>query len=142
MEPVSENVDAYLRSADRAEEMTALDALITAEAPRLSRVLWRGTMWGGTEQAIIGYGRMRQPRPRGADVEWFLIGLAEQSKHLSVYLNAVEDGRYLLKQRAARLGRVKIGAAALTFTKLENLEQAEFRSMIARAVELHPEVQG
>ncbi len=141
MRPVEDDVDAFLRTTHRAEELTALDALITAEVPQLSRVLWRGTMWGGTEQAIIGYGRMRQPRPRGADVDWFLIGLAEQSKHLSVYLNAVEEGGYLLKQRAARLGQVKVGAAALTFTTLKNLNQSEFRSMIARAAELHPEVQ-
>lgn len=80
------------------------------------------------------------PRPRGAHVDWFLIGLAEQTKHLSVYVNAVEDGAYLLKQRADRLGRVKVGAAASTFTKLENLDQAEFRSLIARAHALTPEV--
>ncbi|WP_218220531.1 DUF1801 domain-containing protein [Nesterenkonia sp. Act20] len=138
MTPVDDDVDAFLRTTHRAEELTALDALIRAELSQLSRVLWRGTMWGGTEQAVIGYGRMRQPRPRGADVDWFLIGLAEQSKHLSVYVNAIEDGGYLLKKRAARLGRVKVGAAALTFTTLEKLDQAEFRSMISRAAELHP----
>ncbi|GAA1136588.1 DUF1801 domain-containing protein [Nesterenkonia lutea] len=141
MEPVTDDVDEYLRSVARTEEMTALDALISTELPGLSRVLWRGAMWGDTEQTIIGYGRMRQPRPRGADVDWFLIGLAEQSKHLSVYLNAAEEGGYLLKHRADRLGKVKVGAAALTFTKLENLDQTEFRSMIARAGELHPDVE-
>lgn len=140
MEPVTDSVEDHLRTAVRSAEMTVLDGWITAELPGISRVLWRGRMWGGTEQSIIGYGRLRQPRPRGAHVDWFLIGLAEQTKHLSVYINAVEDGAYLLKQRADRLGRVKVGAAASTFTKLENLDQAEFCSLIARAHALTPEV--
>lgn len=139
MEPVTDDVDDYLRAAGRAAEMTVLDGWITAELPGLSRVLWRGRMWGGTDQTIIGYGKLRQKRSRGADVDWFLIGLAEQAEHLSVYVNAVEDGKYLLQQRAERLGRVKVGAAALTFSTVEHLEHAEFRSLISRAGELHPE---
>ncbi|MCH8562012.1 DUF1801 domain-containing protein [Nesterenkonia sp. LB17] len=140
MEPVTDSVEDYLKAAGRSAEMTVLDGWITAELPGISRVLWRGRMWGGTEQTIIGYGRLRQPKPRGAAVDWFLIGLAEQTKHLSVYVNAAEDGNHLIQERADRLGRVKVGAAALTFTTLEHLDHAEFRSLIARARALNPEV--
>lgn len=66
--------------------------------------------------------------------------LAEQAKHLSVYVNAAEDGEYLIQQRADRFGPVKVGSAALTFTTLEDLDHAEFRSLIARARALNPGV--
>lgn len=72
MEPVTDSVDDYLRAAERSAEMTVLDGWITAELAGLSPVLWRGRMWGGTDQTIIGYGTLRQPRSRGTDAEWFL----------------------------------------------------------------------
>ena len=80
--------------------------------------------------------RLRQPRPREGDVEWFLIGLAAQKNRLSVYMNAAEAGGYLVQARAARLGRVKVGAAAVTFRSIADLDLAEFRALLIRAREL------
>jgi len=136
---VSEDVDGFLDNAARSEEMRALDAAITDALPGLTRTLWRGTMWGGTEQAIVGYGLIVQPRPHGADVEWFLVGLAEQKRHLSVYVNAADDEGYLVGRHADRLGSVKVGAAALTFTAIDRLDLDEFQAMLRRAHELAPD---
>ena len=138
---VSEDVDGFLDNAARSEEMRALDAAITDALPGLTRTLWRGTMWGGTEQAMVGYGLIVQPRPRGADVEWFLVGLAEQKRHLSVYVNAADDEGYLVRRHADRLGSVKVGAAALTFTAIDRLDLDEFQAMLRRAHELAPDAQ-
>ena len=138
MEMVGEDVDAFLQASGRADELVALDALILDTLPGVSRVLWRGKMWGGTDQAIIGYGLIRQPRPRGAAVQWFLVGLAEQKKHLSVYVNAAESGAYLVQQRASRLGKVKVGAAAVTFGSITDLDLPEFRALLLRAREITP----
>lgn len=109
---VHEDVDAFLRQALRSKELMALDALIVDARPGISRTLWRGNMWGGTDQAIVGYGLIRQPRPRGKEVEWFLVGLAEQKRHLSLNVNAAESGQYLVQRYGDSLGKVKIGAAA------------------------------
>ena len=46
--------------------MVALDRRIVAGLPGRSRALWRGTFWGGTEQAIIGYGGHRPGPSQGA----------------------------------------------------------------------------
>lgn len=135
---VDEDVDAFLRACGRSEEMVALDALVVDTLPGISRVLWRGTMWGGTEQAIVGYGLIRQPRPKGYDVEWFLLGLAEQKRHLSLYVNAAESGTYLVKQRASLLGKVTVGAAAVTFRSVADLDLAQLRALLVRARELVP----
>lgn len=141
MERTDTDVDGFLAEAEgpRGDDLRALDRIISDELAGLERVLWEGPMWGGTEQRIIGYGGITQPRPRGASVEWFLVGLAMQQKHLSVYVNAAEDGEYLVKRRAAGLGAVKVGSAAVTFASLADVDEQALRSLIRRARELVPD---
>ena len=95
MEIVETTPDEFLGSIEDdaiRDTMRAVDAAIVAALPRRRRVLWQGVFWGGTDQSIIGYGDITQPRPRGDDVEWFLVGLARQKSNYSIYLNAVRDG--------------------------------------------------
>jgi hypothetical protein len=99
-------------------------------------VLWEGPMWGGTEQRIIGYGRFVQRSRSGDEVDWFVVGLAAQKAHLSLYVNAVEDGQYLVKRWADRLGRVKVGSANVTFKRLSDVDLAEVVAMAERARDL------
>ncbi|WP_353807807.1 hypothetical protein [Agromyces sp. SYSU T00194] len=141
MERTGTDVDAYLASleGERGDAMRVLDARIAAELAGLERVLWEGGFWGGTEQRIIGYGAIMQPRPRGADVEWFLVGLAAQQRHVSVYVNAVEDGAYLVQSWADRLGRVKVGSAAVNVTRLDDLDLDALAALVRRAHELTPD---
>lgn len=141
MERTATDVDAWLAelSGPRADAMRELDRVITGELAGLDRALWQGAFWGGTEQSIIGYGAIAQPRPRGEPVEWFLIGLADQAAHLSVYVNAAEDGEYLVKRRAGELGRVKVGSAAITIPSLDRLDPDGFVRLLRRARELAPD---
>ena len=122
MHRTTEDVDAFLSAGPRAELLHAVDRALRAGMPDVPRTLWRGVFWGGTTQAIVGYGDLRQPRPRGEDVDWFLIGLAEQKSHVSLHVNAVADGTYLAHRYADRLGRVKVGSAAVTFRRLEDID--------------------
>jgi hypothetical protein len=101
--------------------------------PGTSRRLWVGTFWGGTHQEIVGYGDVTQTGSDGKQVEWFTIGLARQAKHLSLYVNAVEDGQYLARRWADRLGKVKVGSASITFRRLEDLDLAMLRELATRA---------
>jgi hypothetical protein len=140
MERTGRDVDAFLAGLDgeRADDMRELDRAIATEFAGLERVLWEGEFWGGTAQSIVGYGGITQPRPRGGAVDWFLVGLADQSKHLSVYVNAAEEGEYLVKRRAAELGRVKVGSAAITIPSLDRLDLDGFVAVLRRARELEP----
>jgi hypothetical protein len=141
MERTDADVDVFLAgvAGERGDDLRELDRIISEEFAGLERVLWEGAMWGGTEQRIVGYGGISQPRPRGASVEWFLVGLADQQRHLSVYVNAAEDGEYLVKRRAGELGAVKVGSAAVTFASLADLDRPAFRAMLRRARELMPD---
>ena len=123
---------------DVRRTMVELDQIVSPCLPGRPRTVWEGRFWGGTDQRIIGYGDIVQPRPRGADAEWFLVGLARQARHYSLYVNAVEDGRYLVASYADRLGKVKVGSASIAFARLENIDLDELRSLLARAHELTP----
>ncbi len=113
--------------------MLELDELITEAMPNRSRTLWQGTFWGGTEQSIIGYGDLTQPRPRGPDVEWFIVGLARQKNYMSVYVNAAENDGYLLARYSSKLGNIKTGSANITIKKTADLDLDGFRELLTHA---------
>ena len=133
--------DAFLGSLPEGIRgtMAELDAIITSCLPGRNRVLWEGPFWGGSDQQIIGYGDIEQPRPRGEPVEWFLVGLARQRRYFSLYVNAVLDGAYLLAHYADRLGTVKTGSASLSFSSLNDVDLDELRALLTQAHEVTPE---
>ncbi|WP_402469140.1 hypothetical protein [Isoptericola aurantiacus] len=133
MRRTTDDVVAFLEGDDVGGDLGRIDVVVRDELPGVSRALWRGVFWGGTEQAIVGYGDIVQPRPRGGDVEWFLLGLARQKRHLSLYVNAVEDGVYLTRLYAERLGRVRVGAASIAFARADDLDMDVLGEMVAHA---------
>lgn len=118
------------------DDITALDAELGPIFDGQERVLWEGPMWGGTEQRIIGYGAYQQVNRSGAAADWFIVGLAAQKSHLSLYVSAADDGQYLAKLYADRLGRVKVGSANVTFKRLTDIDLDVVREMATRARDL------
>ena len=137
MQPTDTPIPEFIESLPDGvrEDMTALDAEL-APVFGADRVLWEGPMWGGTDQRIIGYGRFVQHNRDGSDVDWFIVGLAAQKAHLSLYVNAVEDGQYLVRQWAERLGRVKVGSANVTFKRLADVDVGAVVALAERARDL------
>jgi hypothetical protein len=129
-------VEEFLHGAD--EDMRTLDRVIAAAMPGRSRALWEGVFWGGTEQRIIGYGDLVQQRPRGAEVRWFVLGLAQQKSHYSLYVNAVEEGAYLSHTYGPRLGKVRIGAASIAFSSADAVDLAVLAELAAASSALCP----
>ena len=134
MEVSDVDVDTHLARID--DTLRSLDRLITDAMPGRRRALYVGKFWGGTDQEIIGYGHIVQPRPKGEEVHWFLVGLARQKDHYSLYVNAVDDGRYLGQQYKGRLGKVKLGSASIGFKRLEDLDLDVLNELIQRAHEI------
>ncbi|MCM3662137.1 hypothetical protein M3148_14225 [Georgenia satyanarayanai] len=122
MRPTDTSVDGFIAANEPDGSLAILDGVITAALPGATRVLWQGVFWGGTDQSIIGYGATVQSRPRGADVEWFLVGLARQSASVSLYVHAAEGKQYLAKLYGPRLGRTKVGAASVSFASADVLD--------------------
>jgi hypothetical protein len=118
------------------EDIATLDAAISAVMAGLERVLWEGKFWGGTEQHIIGYGAYTYAGKSGTTGEWFIAGLAKQKDHISVYVNAVEDGQHLSKRYAERLGKVKAGSGQVGFKRLADIDLDVLIEMVGKARQL------
>lgn len=127
---VDDHIDS-LREEVR-EDIKAIDDLIAAVFSGEPRVVWEGKFWGGTDQEIIGYGDFTYENS-SKTVEWFKVGLAAQKNHLSIYVNAVEDGEYLSRTYGDRLGKVKVGAASIGFKDLSAIDLGELRAMLEHA---------
>ena len=128
MEPTNDDVDAYLADLG-SDDLTTLDAHIADVFAATDRMLWRGIFWGGTEQAIIGYGDWTYRRPGKLDVRWFMVGLAQQKNHISVYIMAVEDGQYAVKKYADSFAsgtgaKPKVGSSVVSFKRLSDVDLA------------------
>lgn len=127
------SVDVYLAGDDLDGSLTTLDDVIREALPHGARALWEGVFWGGTEQTIIGYGDITQPRPGGKTASWFLIGLARQSRHFTLYVNAAEGRDYLSKQYGPQLGKTKVGAASIAFKSASDLDLDTLADMVRHA---------
>ncbi len=132
---MSDAAEEFLAAApsDRRELLRAVHETVAAAAPGLDQWIWRGKMWGGTDQTILGYGHFDYVNSSKEQVEWFLIGLANQKAHVSLYVNAVRDKKYLGQVYAERLGKVKLGSASISFKKLEDVDLAVLAEMAAEA---------
>lgn len=127
---VDDHIDS-LREEVR-EDIKAIDDLMAAVFSGEPRVVWVGKFWGGIDQEIIGYGDFTYENS-SKTVEWFKVGLAAQKNHLSIYVNAVEDGEYLSRTYGDRLGKVKVGAASIGFKDLSAIDLGELRAMLEHA---------
>lgn len=132
---MSEAADRFLAAApgERRELLRAVHDTVASAAPALDQWIWRGKMWGGTDQTILGYGHFDYVNSSKQKVEWFVIGLANQKAHVSLYVNALRGNEYLGKVYGERLGKVKLGSASISFNKLEDLDLAVLAEMVAEA---------
>lgn len=128
--PVEDHIDSLPEEV--REDVRAIDAVIGDIFSGEPRVVWEGKFWGGTDQEIIGYGDFTY-QSSNKTVEWFKVGLAVQKNHLSLYVNAVEDGEYLSRAYGDRLGKVKVGAASIGFKDLSAIDVDELRLLLERA---------
>ncbi|MGW0180348.1 hypothetical protein [Nocardia sp. NPDC003345] len=133
--PTTRSVDEFIRANDPDGSLARIDSVLVEALPRAERQMWEGVFWGGTQQSIIGFGDIEQPRPRGRAVRWFLIGLARQAAYVSLYVNAVEDGRYLSQLYGARMGATRVGSASLS---VRRADMGVLREMALHAARLAP----
>jgi len=114
-------------------DMTALDDVIREAMSGLPRELYVGKFWGGTDQEIIGYGRYSYTRPNGVDVEWFVVGLAQQKNYISVYVSAVEGDEYLSEKYGPDIGKVKVGKSSISFKAVEDIDLDKLVALVSKA---------
>lgn len=128
---MSQELDAWFAAAGPREgDLRSVDALIMAAAPGIDRQLV-----GSMGSRMLGYGLMPyRPKSAKETTEVPLISLAAQKRHLSLYVFAVVDGRYLAEARAEKLGKVSCGKSCIRFTSLDQVDVVELDRLVRDAV--------
>ena len=126
-----DDVDAWFAAAGpRAQELRRVDELVMAAAPGIDRQLV-----SAGSQSMLGYGLMPyKPKSAKTATMWPLIALAAQKRHLSLYVCAVVDGRYIAEARAEGLGKVSCGKSCIRFPSLDAVDEDALRALLRDAV--------
>jgi len=137
MDKTKKDISAHIASLpdEFRQSIKHLDKIISDIMVGHSRVLWEGTLWGGTKQEIIGYGDYTINLTRGKKSEWFMVGLATQKNYISIYVNAVEDGQYIAEKYRSKLGKVKVGKSSISFKHLDDLDIDTLKKLVSIARE-------
>ena len=124
-------IDAWFaRAGAREEELRRVDELVMAAAPGIDRQL----VPTGS-QSMLGYGLMPyKPKSAKTSTSWPLIALAAQKRHLSLYVCAVVDGRYIAESRADQLGTVSCGKSCIRFPSLDAVDADALSALVRDAV--------
>lgn len=135
MEKTDRDIAEFLASlpAESRDDMTTLDHEISNVMAGLPKTLYEGKLWGGSDQEIIGYGTTSYTRSDKTRVEWFAVGLALQKNYISLYINVVEDRRYLSEQYGKELGKVKVGKSSISFGSLADIDLDKAVSLVQKA---------
>ena len=139
MEKTDRDVDEFIASlpGEVRDDIATLDTLISQAFDGLAREMYEGKMWGGTDQEIVGYGTYSYTKTDKSQAEWFVVGLAVQKSHLSIYINVVEDRKYLSEKYGKELGKVKVGKSSIGFKGVADIDLDRLSDLMLLARELH-----
>ncbi|MCD2187799.1 DUF1801 domain-containing protein [Actinomycetospora soli] len=84
--------------------------------------------------ALLGYGAFHYRYASGREGDADLVSLRGGSKHLSVFVSAVDDGWYLPEIHAAALGAVSVGRSCIRVRRAGDLDLSAFADVVRRAV--------
>jgi uncharacterized protein YdhG (YjbR/CyaY superfamily) len=82
---------------------------------------------------MLGYGSFPYKNYKKEIIQWPTIALASQKNHISVYVCAVVDGKYIAETYKDDLGKVKVGKSCINFKKLSDLNFDTLKKVLKAA---------
>ncbi len=82
---------------------------------------------------MLGYGSFPYLNYKKEQIEWPVISLANQKNYVSVYVCALDEGKYLAEKYAAELGKVSVGKSCIRFKKLEEVHLPTLKKVLELA---------
>lgn len=118
--------DEYIAmlTPERRDIIEAIDRLIIDTVPSLQR-------WFAYN--MLGYGAFDYVNYKKEPIQWPVIALASQKNYVSLYVCAVQDGEYLAEKHKDELGKVSVGKSCIRFKKLDDLNLAAIKKLLAQA---------
>lgn len=120
------SVDEYMAAIpkDRKEIIKHLDSFIRKSAPKLKRHL---------AYNMLGYGSFHYKNYKNKIIDWPIIALANQKNYVSVYVCALDNGRYVAEKYKKELGKVSVGKSCIRFKKLADVNLPVLKKVIKQA---------
>jgi len=127
--PIVKTPAQYIASLPepRRSAIRTLHKTILAAVPALKPAVGYG---------MLGYGFRHYNCASGREGDWFVVGLASQKQHISLYLCVCDGDGYLAEKNKHRLGKVSTGRSCVRFRKLENLNLKVAMDLVKRAATL------
>lgn len=122
----ADSVATYLAAlpAERQAALKALDAFIRKTVPKLKRHF---------AYNMIGYGSFKYLNYKKEVIDWPTIAMASQKQAISIYVCALEEGKYIAEKHKKELGKVKVGKSCISLKKLEDLDLLGFAKVLRLA---------
>jgi len=113
---------------ERREPMEYLHAFIQKTAPALKAHF---------AYNMLGYGSFPYLNAKKEMVKWPVLSLANQKQYMSLYVCALENGKYIAELNAKDLGNVSVGKSCIRFKKIDDLNLDTLKNVI-KAAEKNP----
>ena len=82
---------------------------------------------------MLGYGSFPYKNYKREKVSWPVIALANQKNYMSIYVCAIDNGKYIAEKNKMKLGKVSVGKSCIRFKKLEDLNLPALKKVIKLA---------
>lgn len=122
----AKSVKEYLAllPAERRESVEFLHQFIQKTAPKLKPNFIYN---------MPGYGTFKYTNYKKDIMEWPIIGLASQKNYISLYVCAVDKGKYIAEKYKNKLGKVSVGRSCIRFKRLSDLDLKTLEKVIKLA---------
>lgn len=128
--PKSKTVKEYIDSMpkERKEMVEFLHTFIKKTVPKFKPYF---------SQYGIGYGKFAYKNSKKETGEWPIIGLISQKHYVSIYVCAIDEGKYIAEIYKKELGKVSVGRSCIRIKKLEDVNLSVLKKVLKEA-EKHP----
>ena len=82
---------------------------------------------------MLGYGSFPYRNYKKEMIRWPIIALANQKQYVSVYVCALENGKYIAERHKKELGKVSVGKSCIRLRKLEDVNLPVLKKVIQKA---------
>jgi hypothetical protein len=123
----AKTVAEYLAQIDepRNTDVKALHQMITKALPKLKPNMVAG---------MIGYGSYHYKSASGREGDWPIIALASQKQYISVYVCALEDGKYVAEKHKAEFPKANVGKSCIRFKKTADIDLKTLEKVMKEGV--------
>jgi uncharacterized protein YdhG (YjbR/CyaY superfamily) len=97
---------------DRKETILFLHKFIQKAAPKLKP---------NFSYNMLGYGSFKYKNYKKETIDWPVIALASQKNYISVYVCALDNGKYIAETYKKELGKVSVGKSCIRFDSIKDL---------------------